>query len=90
MEEKRKKMKEAMEQRLVNLDSLLSAMPPTIKADLRELNVKSVKAAEVEIERLQIKLKLKEEKVKTDEEKYNLLDKEDEELTSSQLRKKRM
>ena len=77
-----------MEQRLITLESLLSAMPSTIKADLRKFSIGSVKAASAEVDRLQIKLKLKVEK--KDEDKYALLDVDDDDLTDSQIKKKRM
>jgi hypothetical protein len=37
---------------LVDLESLLSAMPSTIKADLKKRGIRSVKGAQTEVDRL--------------------------------------
>lgn len=116
MEEKRRKKKEEMETRLIDLRSLKSLIDETkgtadqqhpqdvekeahgqgtqgvdqIKEELKKRGIACVKELVEQIDHLEVKLNLKQKKVLTDAEKYDLIDRPDEELTEEQLKRKRV
>lgn len=82
-----------MENQLADLKSILSnkdADAEEFEAQLKERGLKDVAECEQIIDDLEIKLKLKERKEKTESEKYDLLDVDDQFLSEDQIKKKRV
>ena len=89
MQEKRNKITQQNQERLVDYKSLMSAHSEdtNIKKELKQRGMKTVEDLEHEIKKLEIKLGIA---TKSDEDKFNLLDRDDAELTTDELKKKRM
>ena len=83
-----------MQVQLVEMKSLLAmkqnGQEEEFEKQLKDRGIKDLAECDEIVDDLEIKLKLKERKEKTDSEKYDLLDIADDDLTEEQIKKKRI
>ncbi|CDW79283.1 actin-related protein 5 [Stylonychia lemnae] len=94
MQRKRDEKKRKMEEELADLQSLESLREQNdlqgFKEEIQQRGISSVDEYKKKVKYLQVKLNIKQSEGKTDEEKYNLIDIQDEFLNPDQLRQKRI
>ncbi len=94
MQRKREEKKRKMEEELADLQSLESLREQNdmqgFKEELQQRDLSNYEEYKKRVKTLQVKLNIKTNEAKTDEEKFNLLETPDEFLSPEQLKQKRI